>query len=218
NSCWAAIGITAVLAALAGCSASTDLVNPSSQALMTEIGNDAAANAGQAVVSDIDETGNDANGGGVYTRVMPNDGSASMVRSVGSACTETGAPQDLRYYCKPDTLTITNSAGSRTDTLIRQRNFEYFAEGTPQAQTDGSTDSINFGGANGVLVYDSIHRARWSGVSHRVRNSSVADHPSFSRDAAQQSTWNGNTVATDTASYVGTVWTVGITGVAYDTS
>jgi len=215
---WAAIGALTALAALSACSGSA--VSPTGQGLQTQISTDVAASTGQAVVTDIDETGNDGSGDGSYAMAtMPHGVSASVLYGMGgSACTQTGAPADLRYYCVPDTLTISNSSPFVADTLIRTRNYEYFAQGVAQSAANSNTDSINFGGANGVPVYAAVHRSRWHGASHRVRNHSVVDHPSFANDAAKQSTWNGNTLATDTATYTGTVWSVKYNGVAYDTT
>jgi hypothetical protein len=222
---WAAIGALTALAALGACSSSGTAVSPNSSGLQTQISNDAAASTGEAVVADIDETGNDASGDdGTYavtmtTRglVMPGTARGSLSLG-GNDCTQTGAPEDLRYYCKADTLAISNSAGSRADTLIRQWNYEYFASGTAQSHGDSLTDSINFGGANGVPVYVAVHRMRFQGVSHRIRNHSATDHPSFVLDTAKQTTWNGNTVATDTMTYTGPVWSVKYTGMAYDST
>jgi hypothetical protein len=220
-----AIGALAALAALSACSSGGSAVGPNNSGLQTQIANDVASSTGQAVASDIDETGNDA-GDGVGTSavmmttrgfMMPQNASVSMGLGA-SNCTQTGAPSDLRYSCTPDTLTISMSAPSRADTLIRTWNYEFFAEDTAQSQPDSYTDSINFGGPNGVLVYAAIHRTRWEGRSHRIRNHSVTDHPSFAQDAKQQSTWNGNTLANDTASYTGTIWSVNYTGIAYDTT
>jgi hypothetical protein len=221
-----AIGALAGLAALSACSSAGSAVSPNSNGLQTQIADDAAASTGEAVVSDIDETGNDGGGDddGSYSVVMGTRGvmMAPGVAALGgmgsSSCTQTNAPSDLRYYCLPDTLAISNSSGSRADTLIRQWNYEFFAEDTAQSAINSYTDSINFGGANGVLVYASIHRQRWHGVSHRVRNHSVTDHPSFARDTAKLSTWNGNTVANDTTEYTGEVWSINYQGIAYDTT
>jgi hypothetical protein len=214
---WGAVGTLTALAVLTACSGT--VVAPNSQGLQTQISTDIAASTGQAAVSDVNETGNDATGDGTYALVMPHGSSASLSFGMGgNACTETGAPEDLRYYCKPDSLFLTKTSPLVNDTLVRQWNYEFFAQGTAQAHADSMTDSINFGGANGVLVYVAVHRTRWHGVSHRVRNHSVTDHPSFARDTMQQSTWNGNTLATDTAAYTGPVWSVNYTGVAYDTT
>ncbi len=227
-----ALGVVASLAALAACTSSGSPVSPNTNensntnALELQISNDVAASTGQGVVSDIDETGND--GGDqtdAYAAVLTsrgfitNGGTVSAAGGMGSAsCTQTGLPSDLRYYCTPDTLAISNSSGSRADTLIRQWNYEFFAEDTAQSHMDSYTDSINFGGANGVLVYAAMHRARWHGVSRRVRNHSATDHPSFSKDTTKQTTWNGNTLATDTTAFTGTVWSVNYTGIAHDTT
>ncbi len=220
-----AIGALAALAALSACSSAGTAVGPTNSGLQTQIANDVAASTGQAVVSDIDETGNDAGDDeGTSAVVMTSRGfmmphSASVLFGMGSHnCTQTGLPSDLRFYCTPDALTISTSAPSRADTLIRTWNYEFFAEDTAQSKTDSYTDSINFGGPNGVLVYAAIHRTKWEGRSHRVRNHSVTDHPSFAQDSKQQSTWNGNTLANDTASYTGTIWSIDVTGVAYDTT
>ena len=215
----AAVGALTALASVVACSSGTP-VGANAAGLQTQLSNDVAANTGQAVVSDIAETGNDAGGSGSYAVQLPRGVSASIAFGMGGAnCTESGGAGDLRYYCTPDTLTITNSAPFVADTLIRTWNYEFYKRGdTAQAQFDTLTDSINFGGANGVLVYAAAHRSRWHGVSHRVRNHSVTDHPSFTKDVNKQSTWNGNTVANDTASYTGTVWSVDYTGVAYDST
>lgn len=220
-----AFGALAGLAALTACSSAGSAVSPNSNAttLETEIANDVAASTGQGVVSDIDETGNDAgNSDGTYGVVMTTRGAVAPRGASfgmgGSGCTQTNAPSDLRFYCAPDTLAISNSSGSRADTLIRQWNYEFFAEDTAQSAANAYTDSINFGGANGVPVYVAIHRERWHGVSHRVRNHTVQDQPSFAHDTTKQSTWNGSTVANDTAAFAGQVWSVNYTGIAYDTT
>lgn len=219
-----AIAALAGLAALSACSSAGSAVSPNTNAsaLQTEMANDVAASTGEGVVSDIDETGNDGASDGSYSAVLttrgfvvPRGGSFGMG---STACTQSQAPSDLRYYCTPDTLTISNSSGSRADTLVRTWNYEYFAEDTAQSAVNAYTDSINFGGANGVPVYVAIHRQRWQGVSHRVRNHTVQDQPSFAHDTKKQSTWNGNTVANDTASFTGEVWSVNYTGIAYDTT
>lgn len=224
-----AISMLASLAALSACSSSGSPVSPNpnqnnTNELQVQMSNDVAASAGQGVVSDIDETGNDGSGdNGTYGVVltprgfMMKGGTSSDAGGMGSAsCTQTGLPSDLRYYCTPDTLAI--SSGSRSDTLIRQWNYEFFAEDTAQSHPDNYTDSINFGGTNGVLVYAAVHRVRWHGVSHRVRNHSATDHPSFVQDAKKQTTWNGNTVANDTATFTGTVWSVNYNGIAHDST
>ena len=96
-------------------------------------------------------------------------------------------------------------------------NYEFFAAGVAQSSVQLVTDSINWGGANGVPVYVAIHRPLWTGVSHRIRNHSVTDKtPSFQMDSIR--TWNGNTVANDTASFQGTMWSVAIQGLAYDST
>jgi hypothetical protein len=227
-----AIGVLASLAALSACTSSGSPVSPNSDnsntsALQTQISNDVAASTGEGVVSDIDETGNDGGDAssayaavGLTPRGLTAQGVllSAMGGMGSSSCTQTGLPSDLRYYCTPDTLAISNSSGTRADTLIRQWNYEFFAEDTAQSHMDAYTDSINFGGANGVLVYAAVHRARWHGVSHRIRNHSATDEPSFAKDTLKQTTWNGNTQATDTASFTGTVWSVDYNGVAHDTT
>ncbi len=214
----AAVGATTALVALAACSgSSTGPGNADSNALVGQLSTNAAASAGQAAVSDLDETGNDASAGS-YSIAAPNHAGtfASSVTpfSVGG-CAQSGGEGDLRWYCPADTLTITN--GIFADTLIRQRNYEFFAAGVAQSTFTSSTDSINWGGANGVPVYVAVHRPLWTGVSHRIRNHSVTDKtPSFAMDSVR--TWNGNAVANDTASFQGTMWAVTIRGLAYDST
>ncbi|GEM_PF-1888915 len=215
----AGVSACATLALLAACSGSAvSPGNSSDQVLQMQMSNDAASSAGQAAVSDLAQTGDDGSGGGQYALVLPHGISASVLYGMGSGnCSQTNAPSDLRWYCGADTMTIQNNA--RADTLIRQRNYEFFANGAGQTSFSNQTDSINFGGANGVPVYVAVHRARWQGVSHRVRNHTASDlNPSFALDPDSSTTWNGNTLATDTASYTGPVWSVHYYGTAYDTT
>jgi hypothetical protein len=216
---WAAVGAVAALASLAACSGTTS-TSPNDQGLNSQVSTDAASSTGQAVVADIAETGADGSDGSSYARVMPHGISASVLfKPSGGTCHQLNAPSDLRWFCGADTLVMQNSIAN--DTLIRARNFEFFALGTAQSAFTSATDSVNFGGGpvdTGVVVYGAVHRTRWNGVTHRIRNHAVTDHPSFTTDVDSSSTWNGNTLATDTAKFTGKIWTINYTGVANDTT
>ena len=138
---------------------------------------------------------------------------AISVRSVSNSCTQSGGGGDLRYYCPADTVVFSGS--SQTDTMIRRRNYEFFAAGAPQATFTASVDSINFGGAAGVPIYFILHSSQSLAVSHRIRNYSVTDkNSSFASDTIR--TWNGTTAAADTGSYMGSPSDVSFTGSATD--
>jgi hypothetical protein len=215
---WAAMSAITALATLAACSG-TATTSPSNPGLDAQVSNDAAASTGQAVVSDISETGGGA-GGPSSARVLPHGVSASVMFSPGPAnCHQLEGPSDLRWFCGADTLVMQNSVA--TDTLIRARNFAYFADDTAQSLPNVSTDSINYGGGpadTGVIVYAAIHRPRWHGTSHRIRNHTVSDQPSFAHDADSLSTWNGHASIADTSMFTGPVWAVDYTGVATDST
>lgn len=211
---FATMGAVAALAALAACSGTSTGPGTNNDALTSQISTDAAANAGQAAVSDLAQTGDDA-AAGSYS-IAGHGVSASLIHALSSnGCAQSGGDGDLRWYCVPDTLTIAN--GIMTDTLIRTRNYEFFVHGAPRSTFSDTTDSINWGGANGILVYVAVHRPRWTGASQRTGNHSVTDKtPSFADDSIR--TWNGNTLVNDTAAFTGTLWSVNYTGMAYDTS
>ena len=202
---------SAAVAGLAACS--SDSTAPNTTGLELQISNDIAASSGQAAANEnTDLSGADDISSATtaqlgYAPSLPHPG--------GAGCSQSGDVGDLRWYCVPDTLTQSN--GVRSDTLIRQRNFEFFATGTPQSTITSTTDSLDLGGANGVAVYAAAHRARWRGVSVRTRHHGVTDKtPSFSSDSMR--TWNGTTLAYDTASYTGSVWSATYTAVAHDTT
>jgi hypothetical protein len=210
---WSALGATTLAAALAACAGTATAPNNNETTLGTEMSADAAAGTGQAAISDVDETGNDNSAGSYSTQLAPGLSAATIHALTGGPCTQSGSAGDLRWYCAADTATIMTTGVA--DTLIRTPNYEFFAAGVAQSTPTSATDSINWGGANGVPVYVAVHRPVWQGVSHRVRNHSVVAVPNFT-DSIR--TWNGNTVANDTASFHGAVWTVNYTGLAYDTT
>jgi hypothetical protein len=207
---FAATAALATLVAVTACSSDSTSPNDTN-VLDSQLSSAAAATAGAAAA---DEQTDLASEDGVSSLVAQLSTGAPTARAQ-TGCSQTGAPADLRFYCLPDTLTRSN--GVRTDTIVRVRNYEYFADGSAQETFNASTDSIDFGGENGTSVYAAAHRARWSGISHRTRHHGVTDKtPSFAADSVR--TWNGATVAYDTAAYAGPIWTVNTRGVAHDTS
>jgi len=153
--------------------------------------------------------------GGAYAVVLRPLGVAYSVSTLAAStsCTQSGVNGDLRYYCPADTVIFAGS--SQTDTVVRERNYEFFAAGAAQASFTTSTDSINFGGTNGVPIYLALHSSQSTAVSHRVRRYAVTDeNPSFASDTVR--TWNGTTAAADTGSYSASPYNVSFTGTATD--
>jgi hypothetical protein len=204
-----AVASLAALAAVSACSSSS--TGPATAALDTQISTNVANNAAQAVATDYSDLMSGMGVGGSYAVVRPSGTIAT--RAVSNGCTQSGGGGDLRYYCPADTVVFSGS--SQTDTVIRQRNYEFFAAGTPQPAFTSITDSINFGGATGVPTYFALHTSQSIAVSHRVRSDAVTDKtPSFASDSIR--TWNGTTTAADTGSYGGSPYNVSFTGWATD--
>jgi len=188
---------------------------PNNETLDVQISTDLANNAAQAVVTDYTDLSGGDGVGGAYAVVLRPLGVAYSVSTLAAStsCTQSGVNGDLRYYCPADTVIFAGS--SQTDTVVRERNYEFFAAGAAQASFTTSTDSINFGGTNGVPIYLALHSSQSTAVSHRVRRYAVTDeNPSFASDTVR--TWNGTTAAADTGSYSASPYNVSFTGTATD--
>ena len=202
--------VGAAVVAVAACSTVASLA-PVNAALDSQLNSAAASSAAGAAVADYADLLTGDSVGGSFARARK-PGQVSAL-GAGSSCTQSGGAGDLRYYCPADTITY--SGGGQTDTIIRNRNYEFFAAGTAQSTFTASVDSINFGGASGMPIYLAVHAAQANAVSHRLRNYSVTDKtPNFASDTMR--TWNGTTTAADTGNYVGSVYTLGVTGTETD--
>ncbi len=198
----AVFGTAAVIAALAGCSSSSDVVSPggSSPVSNAQVSNDMATVTAPDAAGDVSDFASEGNNGTTFSVVS---GRAGGLSAAAVTCGPTTTINVEYVYGKDN-----------QDTVDFNRTREWFAGGACATAFSPSVDSVEYVGT--WLEHLAGANAKWSVRANRVRHAAVFGAPSL--DSATSHVWNANALVNDTVQVMGSVNTRDYTGVAYDTA